>query len=195
MHPSGNQIRSYAKETIAGMDWSGQTIREQTFDECRFENCRFSKTTFVQCQFRDCMFRSCDLTAAKLPGSVFLRVAFASSKVAGIMWPETREDLFRVEFKACVLSFSSFSGMDLSNSAVEDCTAIDVDFQEANLSHVSFAGTNLQDSKFLRSNLAFADFSNATRYSLDPSKNTLRKTMFAWPEAISLLGCFDIVWK
>lgn len=195
MHSSDNPIRSYAKETLTGVDWSGQTIREQSFDECRFENCRFTQTTFAECQFRDCTFRSCDVTAAKLPGCVFLRVAFEGSKVAGIMWPEVREDLFNVRFQACVLSYSSFSGMDLSHSSVEDCTAIDVDFQEADLSHVSFAGTNLQESRFLRSNLAFADFSKATRYSIDPTNNTLRKTIFAWPEAMSLLGGFDIVWK
>ena len=75
------------------------------------------------------------------------------------------------------------------------CTAIDVDFQEANLSHVNFAGTDLQDSKFLRTNLAYADLSTAKHYSIDPNLNTLRKTVFSLPEAVSLLDRFDIVWK
>ncbi len=195
MHKSDDARRSSVKETFHGLDWSNEVIHDRHFDGCVFENCRFSGATFAGCQFSDCLFKSCDLAAARFCDSVLLRVVYESSKLSGIVWAEVRQALFSVEFRECMLNYGSFYAMNLSKSVFLDCTAIDVDFREANLSNVSFAGTDLQDSTFSGTNLAHTDFSNARSYSIDPTQNTLHKTVFSWPEGMSLLDCFDIVWK
>jgi fluoroquinolone resistance protein len=195
MPSSPGKDRTWTKETFKAKDWTERTIRKEAFVECTFEKCKFVKAALEQCVFHDCVFRACDLTAAKVNDSVFVRVKFVASKVAGIAWPEARRALFRVDFEEAILSYSSFAGMDLSGTSFLRCTAVDVDFQEAILSHANFSGTDLKDSRFSRTNLTCADFSEAKRYSIDPTLNTLRKTVFSLPEGISLLERFDIVWK
>ena len=195
MQPSHAGRQTFAKEEFAALDWTGKTVHESCFTDCVFEGCRFPQATLAGCKFHDCTFKSCDLTTVKVPGSVFPRVTFLSSKVAGVMWWEARAALFRVNFKECLLNYSSFCGMDLAGASFVGCTAIDVDFQEANLSGVSFDGTDLQQSKFLHTNLSHADFSKARHYGIDPTVNILCKTAFSMPEAVALLDRFDIVWK
>ena len=53
----------------------------------------------------------------------------------------------------------------------------------------------LTDSRFNHTNLTEADFSDATHYNISAVDNTLKKTRFSLPEAISLLYSLDIILK
>jgi hypothetical protein len=43
--------------------------------------------------------------------------------------------------------------------------------------------------------LSCADFTDAKNYSIDPTANRLKKTIFSIPEALLLLKAFDVVLK
>ena len=74
-----------------------------------------------------------------------------------------------------------------------NCEAKEVDFTETDLSEGRFNGTDFERSVFSKTNLTKANFSGAVNYSIDPRYNTLKKTHFSLPEALSLLSCLDIV--
>jgi uncharacterized protein YjbI with pentapeptide repeats len=75
------------------------------------------------------------------------------------------------------------------------CTAHEVDFTRTNLTRANLIETDFLGSRFADTNLSYADLSKATNYSIHPTVNRLKKTVFSLPEAVSLLSAFDIVLK
>ena len=73
-----------------------------------------------------------------------------------------------------------------------NCSAIDVDFRESDLSKADFTGTDLSDSLFLGTDLTEANFRRARNYHIDPGKNNITGAKFSLPEAMSLLYSMDI---
>jgi fluoroquinolone resistance protein len=53
--------------------------------------------------------------------------------------------------------------------------------------------TDFSNSRFQHTNLTEADFTGATNYAIAASLNTLKKTKFSLPEAMSLLYSLDII--
>jgi uncharacterized protein YjbI with pentapeptide repeats len=84
-------------------------------------------------------------------------------------------------------------GLDLRQAKLVRCTAREADFTESDLTGADCNGTDFSSSRFLRTNLTKANFTKASNYSIDPSLNTLKKTRFSLPEAISLLYSLDII--
>jgi uncharacterized protein YjbI with pentapeptide repeats len=66
-------------------------------------------------------------------------------------------------------------------------------FINTTLSGSNFEETDLSGTVFHNCDLTKADFSKASNYHIDPTTNNIKKAKFALPEAVGLLGCFDIV--
>ncbi len=98
-----------------------------------------------------------------------------------------------VDFKKCVLNHSTFMGLNLRNACLAGCIAHEVSFEEADLTHANCTDTDFTGSRFLHTDLTGADFTGATGYAISPSLNTLKKTKFSLPEAMSLLHGLDII--
>ena len=75
---------------------------------------------------------------------------------------------------------------------IKKCTAKEVDFSEANLSEADCTFTDFTSSQFRHTDLSGADFRGASNYFIQPHLNTLKKTRFSLPEAMSLLYNLDI---
>jgi uncharacterized protein YjbI with pentapeptide repeats len=73
------------------------------------------------------------------------------------------------------------------------CVAREADFTQCDLTRANFAGTDFAACHFWHTNLTEADFVGATNYAIAAASNTLKKTRFSLPEAISLLRGLDIV--
>jgi uncharacterized protein YjbI with pentapeptide repeats len=73
------------------------------------------------------------------------------------------------------------------------CTARDVDFAEANLTGANCSHTDFAESRFFHTNMTDADFRHATNYAIPANLNTLKKTKFSMPEALTLLYSLDII--
>ena len=101
----------------------------------------------------------------------------------------------KIGFSKCRLDSSVFFGLNLTSVQMINCVAKDVDFTEANLTKAKLNCTDLSSSTFAHTNLTYADLSYAKNYSIDPNCNTLKKTIFTLPEAVSLLNTFDIILK
>lgn len=196
---SGTDLRQagnhFNRTKFGHLDLAGAVLSDITFSECLFENCRLSGSRFKGCNFQDCHFKDCDLSMVRLGGSVLLRVQFAGCKLTGIDWSEARQSILKVGFDRCILNSGTFAGMDVSGTRFIGCVARDVDFREADLSGTVFQKTDLAESLFLHTDLTGADLSEARSYAIDPTDNTIKKTVFSLPEGVGLLAKFDIVWR
>jgi fluoroquinolone resistance protein len=187
----------YSEQSFKRLSYAGKQLNQRYFDHCVFVSCIFTEATFSGCRFRDCTFNDCDLRLATVRGSAFVNSPFEKSKVTGINWTTTawpKGGLFNpVQFTDCDISYSVFTGLDLSQIQIVRCTAKGADFAEADLTEADCTYTDFTESRFLHTNLSEADFSHATNYSIIASLNTLKKTKFSLPEAVRLLDGLDII--
>jgi fluoroquinolone resistance protein len=165
---------------------------ELEFWDCKFIKCDFSGTIFEKCRFEDCVFIECNISLAKPKYCSFVDVDFKNCKAIGINWAEAAIPI-NVNFYSCSINSSSFFGLNISQIIINDCSAKEVDFTEANLTRGNFSATDFLNSRFSKTNLTQSDFRNSTNYDINPECNYLKKTRFSSPEAISLLSGLDII--
>jgi fluoroquinolone resistance protein len=185
-----------SQEFKKGVLKNGQVSRKE-FSACTFIKCSFNETVFQDCRFRDCTFKGCDLSLVSLKGCSFTNTRFEDSQLISINWTETTwatgKTIFKpVDFWGCVINYSTFMGLDLKKVTLSKCIARDVSFEEANLTQADCRFTDFLNSRFIRTDLTEADFTGAKNYTIAPNLNTLKKTRFSLPEAMSLLYNLDI---
>lgn len=185
----------YYKETeFKGLDLANGELKGKEFYRCKFTSCNFFKVKFISCEFDNCTFAASDLSLSIVKGSKFLSTYFKDSKSVGIDWREVRRPS-TFKFVNSKIDNNVFYKMDLRSINLINCSAQNVDFVEADLSKAVFTNTDLSGSRFSFTNLAYADFSEAFNYNINPKDNKLKKTVFSMPEAVSLLNDFDIIIK
>jgi uncharacterized protein YjbI with pentapeptide repeats len=112
----------------------------------------------------------------------------------GIDWTQATTPL-TLAFHGSNISHSMFVWLSVQRMEMVECVAREVDFTGTNLTRANLAKTDFLGSRFVDTNLSFADFSKAVNYVIDPRTNRLKKTVFSMPEAMPLLSAFDIVLK
>ena len=191
------QQKEYTTQEFKKIVQKNDQISQKEFSGCTFVKCAFNETIFQDCRFYNCTFKNCDLSLVRLKGCSFTNTHFEDSQMIGVNWTETtwassRVALTPVHFLGCVINYSTFMGLNLKKVVIRKCTARDVSFEEANLTLANCRYTDFSNSRFMRTNLTEADFTGAKNYSIAPSLNTLKKTKFSLPEAMSLLYNLDI---
>lgn len=189
--------REYDSQEFKGLALRGGTLAGREFVSCVFVKCSFRETAFDDCTFQDCVFRGCDLSLAHFKQCSFSSTRFEDSQLVGIDWTQAawakrflREP---VHFVNCALNHSVFAGLNLKGVSIARCVARDVDFSECDLSRADCTLTDFFESRFQHTDLTEADFTGATNYVIAAHLNTLKKTKFSLPEAMSLLFGLDIV--
>lgn len=196
-------IANSQEDEYSGVEYKKLDIKEsrmqlKQFISCTFIKCNFNGTYFQRCRFRDCVFKDCDLSLVNLKDSTFTNSRFEDSQLIGVNWTQSEwaggKLIFKpVDFQNCVLNYSSFMGLNLEKIVMTQCIVHEASFEEANLSFANCVRSDFKDSRFVHTNLTGADFRGATDYLIDPTLNTLKKTKFSLPEAMSLLYSLDIV--
>jgi len=170
----------------------GETIRAKEFEECKFESCSFIKCRFEKIKFISCTFNDCFMSAVALMDCRFLEVKFARCKVIGFDWTKITH-IRDLRFEECQINYSDFSYLKIPDIKLTHCEAKEVDFTETDLTNSDLSHTDFEKSRFYRTNLTNVDFRNAKNYYIDVKNNTLKKTRFSYPEAITLLHSLDII--
>ena len=186
--------QSYDDRHFVSVSCQDAEHKDIEFFQCRFDGCQFLRTTFRQCRFEECVFEKCDLSLLKLPESSFIGVRFVTSKMLGIDWTQATTPL-TLAFQGSNISHSTFVWLSVQRMEMVECVAREVDFTGTNLTRANLAKTDFLGSRFVDTNLSYADFSKAANYAIDPRTNRLKKAVFTLPEAVSLLSAFDIVLK
>ncbi len=191
--------QEFADHQFISLTHNKATIQSKTFHGCTFKGCSFNEAIFQACNFSECRFEECDLSLAHFPYSTFQETRFEQSKLVGINWSEvnwTPQGLLKkkfVDFHECILDYSIFIGLRLEGMDLCSCSAKHAAFEETNLTSANCTKTDFMSSRFVRTDLTKADFTGAVNYDIDAQLNTLHKTKFSLPEAVSLLRSLDII--
>lgn len=187
----------YRSHNFDQLTIQNEEIAYKIFDECVFQGGMFQETRFRGCRFLNCTFKNCDFQIISVKDCTFMNAAFEDSRVIGVNWTEAswpkRGLLTSLHFVRCVLNHSTFMGLPLKKMTFQECVARDVDFAEANLTGADCRSTDFSQSRFFHTNLTGADFSDAQNYAIAAHLNTLKKTKFSLPDAMTLLYSLDIV--
>lgn len=179
-------------EEFVNINYSDQKISNTEFDRCVFLNCDFSNTDFSDNDFINCRFESCNFAMAKLNSSGLMDVYFTGCKLVGINFELCADFLFAVNFKKCVLDYSSFFGKKLKKARFTDCSLKEVDFSSTDLSGAEFGNCDLSMAVFNQCNLEKCDFRTAHNYAFDPEANKMKKAKFSSSGLAGLLGKYNI---
>lgn|GEM_PF-34354 len=186
----------YNDQTFKGLQLKGVQLVSAEFYECTFTDCAFIETVFQNCRLNHCTFQGCDLSLLQVPDCRFSATRFEDCKLLSVNWTEANWSTASLgdplSFVKCILSHSTFIGLELKGIRVVECIARDVDFREAVLTQADFSGSELSESLFSQTNLTGADLSTARNYHIAPQQNTLKGAKFSLPEAMSLLYNLDI---
>jgi len=191
-----NSQTQYDDEQFIEVNLERTRVVSSEFHDCIFTDCAFVESILEDCVFINCTFRRCDLSLIQVPGGRFAGTRFEECKMIGINWTQADWSGTRlsspISFSKSILNHSTFIGLNLSKMQMKGCTAVNVDFREANLTLADFANSDLSDSLFTSTNLTKADFRGTRNYRINPAENTITRARFSLPEAMSLLYSMDI---
>ncbi len=187
-----NDQEEFWQRPFTSLTYTQEKLSSTIFDECTFQHCTFNETIFYNCTFIQCEFQECDLSLIQLENCRFNGITFRECKLVGINW-STVAQLKQFELHKCDISYATFMGLDLQRAHITECLAKEVYFSETNLTGAVLTGSDFSNGRFTHNNLTHADFRNAKNYTISPTLNTLKKTKFSMPEAMSLLHTLDII--
>jgi fluoroquinolone resistance protein len=173
-------------------------VLERSADILEFVRC-----TFIACDlqgpwcagrtFAECTFRDCDLSLADLDRTALQEVTFERCKLVGARFDRCHTFLLSVSFAQCILDLASFHGLKLKGTRFMGCRMRETDLSDADLSNASFAGSDLGAALFDGTVLEGADLRSAVHYSIDPTRNRLRKARFSVEGLSGLLDRTGII--
>jgi fluoroquinolone resistance protein len=172
--------------------YSEKELSKREFDQCTFVKCDFSKSNLSHNEFIDCTFKNCNFSLTKLNNTGLKNCTFLNSKVLGVDFSPTKDFLFSVLFKNCILDYSSFIQKKMKKTIFTDCSLKEVNFEGSDLSLSVFANCNLESAIFMHTTIEKADFSTASNYTLDPEQNKIKGAKFSQYGALGLLAKYGI---
>ncbi len=123
---------------------------------------------------------------------LFKNIKFNDCKLLGVLFENCNDFLFEVEFTNSILNVSSFFKLNMKNTNFKNCTLKEVDFSQCNLSASSFENCDLEKAVFDRTILDKADFRTSFNFSIDPTKNQMKRAKFTNLNLAGLLDSFDL---
>lgn len=170
-----------------------KSLERAEYIECIFTNCDLNNLNLSNYSFKECKFTTCNLSNIQVEHTSFKEVLFDSCKLIGIQFELCNPFLLKLEFEKSSLDYSSFYQLKLAKTNFNNCSLIEVDFSETQLTQSIFNHCDLSLSKFENTNLEKVNFVTSVNYSINPSKNNLKKASFSKNELAGLLNDFDIV--
>ena len=191
MSAKGSQRRSakaLEDETLTTADVLERITDIPEFVRCTFIACDLQGPWCAGRTFVECTFRDCDLSLADLDRTALQEVTFERCKLVGARFDRCHTFLLSVSFAQCILDLASFHGLKLKGTRFMGCRMRETDLSDADLNNASFAGSDLGAALFVGTVLEGADLRSAVHYSIDPTRNRLRKARFS---AEGLSGLLD----
>jgi uncharacterized protein YjbI with pentapeptide repeats len=183
----------YIQKTFEKEVFINAKINNREFEDCVFKNCDFSNTDFAETTFMDCEFIDCNLSLAKMRNTSLKTVDFRNCKLLGILFHETAEFLFSVQFQDCILDYASFANKKMPKTKFINSSLKETSFIGANLTSSVFDNCNLDGTIFNDTILKATDFATSYNYKIDPEFNPMQKAKFATQGIAGLLDKYDIL--
>lgn len=181
------------EQHFKGEDYTTTRLARAEYEECIFERCQFQNGFLDNQHFMECEFLACNLSNANIKHSIFNAVVFKECKLIGVRFEDLNDSLISFRFQNCQLDYASFFALRTKNTIFKDCSCMGTDFTETDLTGASFSGSNLGKAIFEQTILDKVNFSEAHDFTIDPERNSLKKTRFSKDGLLGLLKKYDIV--
>ncbi|HIS34771.1 MAG TPA: pentapeptide repeat-containing protein [Candidatus Avirikenella pullistercoris] len=178
---------------IEKTDFSVTELQDEYYN-CTFIGCNFSNQTINNPYFEKCVFKQCNFTLAKFTGNL-KDVRFIDCKTTGADFSGISKFSGIFHFEKSALNYVNFYGIKIRNCSFICCNLYEACFDEADLTSSVFDRCDLSRTSFFKTNLEKVDFSSAFNFSIDPSTNRLKKTVFSEQNLRGLVTHLDIVIK
>lgn len=183
-------VKSYS-ETIQSIDFSLEPSQRKEYEDCEFIHCTFDDLSNME--LIGCRFTNCNLSNVKLNFCGMQDVEFNGCKLMGADFCPTKDFLFSVTFKNCILDYVSFDRKNMNRSVFENCKIHGANFTQADLSKSSVLNCDFHEAVFSGTNLSGLDFTTCKNFLIDPELNVLKKTKFSKHDLTGLLYRHDII--
>jgi fluoroquinolone resistance protein len=140
----------------------------------------------------ECQFESCNLSLIKLSDSGLQNIILKDCKLSGADFSKSRDFLFEANFNNCILDNAIFYKKKNKGAKFADCSMVETDFTEADLTDVHFINCNLNRTFFNHTTLKNADLLTSYNFIIDPDINMLKKARFSVHGLPGLLAKYDI---
>jgi len=183
-------------EIITNANFAKQHLPDLVVEDCLFEFCDFSAAELDNCRFIDCTFRNCNLSLIIVKNARFDNVEFIECKIVGVNWYELGENRImgnQLIFDKCILTSSSFSGLQMRQSKLVECKLHDVDFANANCEGSDFSYSDCLEALFHNTNISKCNFCYAVNYNINLYTNVVNKAKFSGDEALNLLTSSGLI--
>jgi fluoroquinolone resistance protein len=168
------------------------TGNKRTFENCSFLSSDLSFADLSGMVFVDCRFEGCNLSLVKLADAGLQNIQFKECKLSGADFSKSRDFLFEVDFSNCILDNAIFYKKKNKGAKFTDCSMVETDFTEADLTDAQFINCNLNRAFFNHTILKNADFRTSYNFIIDPDINNLKKARFSVHGLPGLLVKYDI---
>ncbi len=175
-------MQIYTEKEIASLSFEP----EASFENCEFRAIDFSEISLKSVAFLECKFTNCNLANQPMVNTSVRDVVFETCNLVGINWCSLRR-LDNAKFIDSKLNYSTFQALKMKDVEILGCSAIEVDFSEADLSHADFSNSSFSGANFDRSNLTGVDFRSSRDYLFDIRTARIKGAKFSFPYVISLL--------
>ena len=167
-------------------------VAVNTFENCRFLNCDFSGANFSGKLFIDCRFEDCNLSLISTVSTGLQNIRFRHCKLSGANFTRCNDFLLEMHFENCILDNAIFFKKKNKKGIFKDCSLIETDFTEADLTDAKFDNCNLHRAFFERTILKNADISTSYNFIIDTDNNDIKKAKFSAQGLPGLLAKYDI---
>lgn len=153
--------------------------KRATFENCRFINCDFSYADLSKQVFTGCQFEGCNMSLVRLSETGLQDIHFKDCKLSGADFSKSQGFLFAVNFESCILDNAIFYKKKNKGAKFTDCSMLETDFTEADLTGAIFNNCNLNRAFFDRTVLKTADLSTSYNFIIDPNNTDIKKAKFS----------------
>lgn len=181
------------KQTIENVNFNEVELDEEYY-KCLFISCDFSNKTINRTSFDNCEFKVCNFTLAKFSDTL-RDVKFFECKMTGVDFTTINRFSNSFFFEKSLLNYANFATIKIKKTKFIDCNLHEAYFDNSDISQSVFDKCDLMRTSFYDTNLEKVDFSTSYNFSINPSMNRIKKTIFSENELRGLLAHLDIVIK
>lgn len=180
-------------KTIEKIDFKEIKLEEE-YSKTKFENCDFSGREIHEVYFEDCVFVRCNFSLTKFYNNL-IGVNFTECKMTGADFTGISRFANTFHFENSVLNYASFIRVKMRESHFVECNLGESYFDDADISSTVFDNCDLIKASFHGTNLEKVDFSTSYNFSINPTVNKLKKTIFSEGELKGLVAHLNIIIK
>lgn len=168
------------------------TALADTFENCKFINCNLEGAHLFKLSFINCSFEGCNLALAQFSDTGLQDILFKECKLSGADFSRSLGFLFGASFQDCILDNAIFHKKKNKGASFSNCSMIETDLTEADLTDARFINCNLHRASFNYTQLKNADLRTSYNYTINPDENNIKKARFSVHGLPGLLSKYDI---